>query len=169
METPEYQAGLRFIELTLEKRALRARMDAIDKKLKTLEPALVGYLSAAALPEFVVENYLLYPQRQPWVYPRTGVSRQTVCEALKISGLARMVSENYSTTALTRYVKDLEDHHKLITELAPDGLDKLLPPALAHILNIKAAFHIRVKEKKAKKEQLLYTDDEEYEPGDEAQ
>lgn len=166
LETPEYQAAARFVDLTVEKRALRNRMNEIDKQLSTLEPALVGYLGAAGLPEFAVKGYLLYPQREPWIYPATGISRQMVCEALKISGLARMVSENYSTQSLTRYVKDLEEHHKLIAELKPGALDKLLPPALAHILNIKAAFRIRVKEKK---QPLFEYQNEEYEPetGDE--
>lgn len=161
-ETPEYQAALRFVDLTVEKRALRDRMNEIDEQLKTLEPALVGYLSAAGMPQFAVNNYLLYPQREPWIYPATGVSRQMVCEALKISGLARMVSENYSTQSLTRYVKDLEVHHKLIAGLNPGALEKLLPPALAHILNVKAAFRIRVK----KKEAPAYISNHEEEPSE---
>lgn len=165
VETPEYQAALRFVDLTVEKRALRDRMNEIDKQLATLEPALVGYLSAAGLPQFAVKDYLLFPQRDPWIYPMTGVSRQMVCEALKISGLGDMVKENYSTQALTAHVKSLEDHHKLIAGLHTGALEKLLPPALAHILNVKAAFRIRVK----KKERPPYTYDhtEEYEPGDE--
>ena len=147
LDTPEFQAAQRFVDLTLEKRALKDRLKEIDGHLKTLEPALVGYLSAAALPCIAVKNYLVAPHREPWIYPIPGVSRQMVCEALKISGLARMVAENYSTQALTRYVKDLEEHHKLITELQPDALDKILPPALSHILHIKPAFSIRVQKK----------------------
>lgn len=147
VDTPEYQAALRFVDLTVEKRALRDRMNEIDKQLATLEPALVGYLSATGVPQFSVKDYLLFPQREPWIYPAIGISRQMVCEALKISGLGRMVTENYSTQSLTRYVKDLEDHHKLITGLQPGVLEKLLPPALAHILNVKAAFRIRIKKK----------------------
>jgi hypothetical protein len=147
VETPEYQAAARFVELTLEKRAIKERLKELETQLKTLEPALVGYLSAAGLPCFAVKNYLVAPHREPWVYPITGVSRPMVCEALKISGLGRMVSENYSTQSLTKYIKDLEEHHKLISGLQPGALEKLLPPALAHILNIKPAFSIRVQKK----------------------
>lgn len=147
IETPEYQAAARFLDLTLEKRALRERMDEINNQLKTLEPALVGFLSAANQPRFAVKDYILSTAREPWVYPITGVSREMVCEALKISGLAKMVKENYSTQSLTAHVKSLEEHHKLIAGLQPDALEKLLPPALAHLLNVKPAFKIRLERK----------------------
>jgi hypothetical protein len=147
VDTPEHQAAARFVELTLEKRAIKERLKELDGALKTLEAALVGYLSATGLPCFAVRNYLVTPYREPWVYPIPGVSRQMVCEALKISGLHRMVTENYSTQSLTRYVKDIEVHHNLIGDLEPGALEKLLPPALAHIINIKAANGIRVQKR----------------------
>lgn len=149
-ESPELQAFARFVDLTVEKRALRDRMNEIDEQVKALEPALVGYLGAAGLQSLTVNNYLVFPQREPWVYPITGVSRQTVCEALKLAGLGRMVSENYSTQSLTKYVKDLEDHHKLFAGLNPGALDKLLPPALAGLVNVKAAYRLRIQKKDAK-------------------
>jgi hypothetical protein len=153
-ETPEYQAARRFVDLTIEKRELRDRLNAIEEQLKALEPALVGYLAALGQREFVVANYLLYPHRQPWVYPAPGITRLQVCEALKISGLGRMVAENYSTESLTHYVKELEAHHQLTTGekltvgLHAGALERLLPAALAHLLNVKAAFQIRVKQNK---------------------
>lgn len=145
VDSPEYRAAARFVDLTVEKRALRDRIKEIDGQLKTLEPALVGYLGALGLGRFAVKDYLLFPAREPWIYPAPGISRQMVCEALKISGLASMVSEGYDTRTLTRYVKDLEEHSKLISGLQPGALEKLLPPALAHILNVKAAFRVRIK------------------------
>jgi hypothetical protein len=163
LDTPEFQTATRFVELTLEKRALKERLKEVEGHLRTLEPALVGYLSAASLPCIAVKNYLVAAHREPWIYPITGVSRQMVCEALKISGLARMVSENYSTQALTAHIKSLEEHHKLISGLQSDGLDKLLPPALAHILHIKPAYGIRVQ----KKERSYGQEFEEQETNDE--
>jgi hypothetical protein len=147
VETPEYQAAARFVDLTLEKRALLDRLDEITAQLKTLEPALVGYLTAAKQPRFAVRDYLLSTAREPWIYPITGVSREMVCEALKISGLAKMVKENYSTQSLTAHIKGLEAHHKLTAGLQPDALEKILPPALAHILQVKPAYKIRVERK----------------------
>lgn len=163
VETPEYQAAERFVDLTVEKRALRARMDEIDAQLKALEPALIGYLSAAGLARFAIRDYLIYPHREPWVYPITGVSRQMVCEALKMSGLGRMVSENYSTQSLTKYVKDLEEHNRLVAGLDAGALEALLPPALGHLVNVKASFHIRVQ----KKERSAFTQESEAFEGDE--
>ena len=147
LDTPEYRAAQRFVKLTVEKRELRAQMDEIDAQLKTLQPALVGFLTASGLPGFMVKDYLLYPYREPWIYPITGVSRPMVCEALKISGLGKMVTENYSTQSLTKYVKELEASHKLISGLQPDTLETILPPALAHILHTKPAYSIRIQKK----------------------
>lgn len=164
IETPEYRAAARYVDLLVEKKALRKRLDEVNRQLPPLEAALAGHLSALGLPKFVVKGYLLYTQREPLIYPMDGVSRQMVCEALKISDLAELVIENYSTQSLTRYVKDLEEDYKLTTGHDPGALEKekLLPPALAHILHLKAKFHVRIKEQE--QPPYLYPN-EEYEPG----
>lgn len=149
-ETPEYQAFLRFIDLKVEQRQLQSRLDEIKETVKAMQPALLAYLAAAGLQSLTLNGYMVLPQREPWIYPMRGVSRQRVCEALKMAGLGRMVSENYSTQSLTKYVKDLEDHSRLITGLDENvnALERLLHPALAEILHVQASYslHIRKKE-----------------------
>lgn len=150
-ETPEYRTAQRFAELTVEKQALKERLDEIVAQLKAIEPALVGYLTSLGMQQFAVRGYLLYQQREPMIYPARGISRQQVCEALKMSSLGYMVKENYSTQSLSAYVKRQEEGHQgqLIAGLDEGALGKLLPPALAGILDLKNNFHIRVKEKEA--------------------
>ena len=143
-DTPEYQAFVRFLDLTLEARQLRERLNEILPQIKALQPALLGYLGAAGLPSLPVGEYSLYSHREPWVYPGQGITRQSVCDALKAAGLARMVKENYSTQSLTAYVKDLEAHARLVAGLNAK-LEAILPPPLARVLAVKPAFSIRVR------------------------
>lgn len=153
VETPEYQAFRRYVLLTIEKREKEARVKELKETLKAMQPSLLAYFSEASIPSFATEGHTLFPQREPWIYPVTGVSRQQVCEALKIAGLGRMVQENYNTKSLTAYVKQLEEHAKLIVGLEdedenePSALRKLLHPALAEIMQVKAAFSLHVRKK----------------------
>lgn len=145
-DTPEYESFRRFLELTLEARRLRDRLNEIIPQIKKMQPALLGYLGAAGLPSLPVGEYTLYPHREPWVYPALGVSRGAVCAALKAAGMGQMVKENYNTQSLTTYVKQLEQHHHLTTGLN-GTLAELLPAPLAKVLAVKPAFSVRVKQK----------------------
>lgn len=154
VESPEYQAFARFVELTVEKRQLRARLKELEAALKAMQPALLGYLTTNDMPSFAAKNYLIYQHREPWVYPMTGISRQMVCEALKVAGLEKMVTENYSTHRLTSYLKQLEIHSRLIAGEDPGDLRKLLHPALAAILDLNPAHSLHIR----KQESPLYAD-----------
>lgn len=151
VESPEYQAFRRFVDLTIEKRELQARLDELKETLKAMQPALLAYLAAANMGGLTVNGYLISPRREPWIYPMLGVSRQRVCEALKVAGLGRMVSENYNTRTLTSYIRQLEEHARLIAgfeeESDSNSLEKLpgLHPALAEILHVKAAYSLQIK------------------------
>jgi hypothetical protein len=166
-ETPELRAFARFIDLTIEKRQLNARLKDIEETLKAMQPALLAHLSASGLKSLHLNHHLVSPHREPWIYPMTGVSRQRVCEALKIAGLGRYVQENYNTMSLTAYVKQLEERAKLITGLeegkSDDALRQLLHPALAEILHVKAAYSLRVRKKESDFEFTEPEGDEDYE------
>jgi hypothetical protein len=166
LDSPEYQAAQRFLELSLERKELRQRLDEVTAQIKNLEPALVGYLSALGQPRFAIRDYVLSTARKPWIYPLTGVSREAVCEALKLSKLGHMVKENYSTESLTRYVKDMEEDRRVIAGLEPGSLDKLLPPALAHLLYVEPTYSIRV-ERKERAYHRSRNEEYEQETGDE--
>lgn len=173
VETPEYQAFLRFIDLTIEKRELQTRLDELKETIKAMQPALLAYLAAANIPAITLNNYTLSPRREPWIYPMHGVSRQRVCEALKVAGLGAMVTENYNTRRLTTYIQQLEERAQLITGLGgdPDALAELpgLHPALAEILQIKAAFSLQVRKKEdrnAKYQETRFQDEGDDETND---
>lgn len=173
-ETPEYQAFARFIDLTVEKKQKEARVKELKDILKAMQPSLLAYLSANNLPLFAVGEHTLYPHREPWIYPMTGVSRQQVCEALKIAGLGRLVQENYNTKSLTSYIKQLEEHSKLIigledaNENEPDALRELLHPALAEIMNVKASFSLHVRKKEDRYAKYQRADEAEGDETDDA-
>lgn len=156
----EYQAFVKFLDLSLEVRQLRARLAELVPQLKALQPALLGYLGAAGIKSLPVADYQLYSHREPWVYPAKGISRQQICVALKQAGLGKMVQENYSTQALTSYVKDLEQHHRLIVGLS-GTLDKLLPAPLAASLAVVPDFSIRVRKNPSNKGRPAYAEDRE--------
>lgn len=155
-DNAEYQAFVRFLDLTLEARALRDRLNEIIPQIKALQPTLLAYLGANNLRTLAVREFDLIPHREPWIYPATGVTRQQVCDALKSSGLKRMVSENYSTQSLTKYVKDLESHHRLTVGLN-GRLENILPAPLASVLAVKPAYSVRIR----KKATPLYTENTE--------
>jgi hypothetical protein len=151
-ETPEYQAFQRFIALTLERREIEARLRELKESLKAMQPSLLAYLAAAQMPMLALGAYEVRPRRDPWIYPLIGVSRERVCEALKIAGLSRMVKENYSTQSLTAYLKQLEERSRLIAGAEEPGADdeglrRLLHPALAEIMHVKAAYSLLVTRK----------------------
>lgn len=150
VETNEYQACLRLLDAKIELKQTQARARELRNIINALQPPLLAYFTAAGLESLAIKGYLLAPHREPWIRPMYGISRQRVCEALKIAGLGRMVKEDYSTTSLTKYVKDLEDHAKLIVEDDSGGkLGQLLHPALAEILSLKAAYSIHITKKES--------------------
>lgn len=157
-DSPELQAARRFVAATLAKRRAEAEAREARDVLKAIQPSLLAHLASAGIKSITIDGYALSTHREPWVYPVKGVSKQEVCEALKMAGLGRMVREDFSVTSLTAHVKQLEEHAKLIagTESAPDdkeedddetGVLKLLHPALAKILQVQAAFSLHVRKK----------------------
>lgn len=148
-DSPEYRGFQQFARLTAEKREHNRRLKEIEAKLRALEPVLLTYLSQG-LEAIKVEGYLMFPVRQHWIYPFEGVSRQSICEALKMSDLGRLVFESYSTMALSAYVTELEEHSQLIGS-DPEALRKLLPPALAALVDVRPGFRLRVQDKRKNK------------------
>ena len=146
-DSPEIEAMRRYIAIYARTRRAEAEAREGKAALKAMQPSLLAYLSAANMRSITIDDHMLTPHREPWIYPIAGVSRQRVCEALKIAGLGRMVREDYSTTQLTAYVKQLEAHGQLITGLeeGKSGLEELLHPALAEILRVQAAFSLHVR------------------------
>lgn len=151
LDSPEYQAFVNFAELTAEKRALHERLNEIEPQLKALEPQLLAYLGEGGYEMVKVHGFTISPHREPWVYPAQGVSRQVVCAALKANGLARFVHEGFNTRSLTKYVRELEEHHRLLSEADPQAALEILPPGLATVLEIKPGFRLQVLDRRFKK------------------
>lgn len=151
VESPEYQAFRRFIQLTIVKREINEQLREIEPQLRALEPVLLGYLGENGYQMIKIDGFTLSPKREPWVYPAQGVSRASVCEALKLSGLGRLVQEGYSTRSLTSYIRELEDHHNLLTGSHPDALRELVPAPLAHVLEIRPGFKLQVLDRRTPK------------------
>lgn len=143
-ESPELKAFARFAELTATKKELNAQLLEIEPQLRALEPILLGYLGQTGYDSVKVGGFTMSPVRVPWVYPVTGITRQTVCEALKISGLGRFVKEGFNTRSLTAYVRELETAHELVSGTDPEALKQLLPAALAEVLEVKPSFRLQV-------------------------
>jgi hypothetical protein len=150
-DSPEYQAFRRFIRLHALKRELNAQLREIEPQLRALEPVLLGYLGENGYEMIKIDGFTLSPRREPWIYPQNGISRASVCEALKLSGLGRFVNEGYSTRSLTAYVRELEQHHALVAGSDPATLRELLPPPLAHVLEVRPGFKLQVLDKRIQK------------------
>lgn len=172
VDSPEYQTAARFLELTIEYREHKERMKELEETMDAIEPALLAHLAAANIKKITIGNYTLSPRRQPWIYPITGISRERVCEALKIAGLGRMVKENYNTQTLTTYIQQLEERAQLIVGLEADAdgnptpLTQLpgLHPALAEILHVKPAYSLQVR--KNEKDHAKSTEERSQNEGD---
>lgn len=153
-DSPEYQAFRRFIALTAEKREHNLRIQEINPLLRALEPVLLGYLGQNGYSLVKIDGFTLSRKREPWVYPQSGVSRAAVCEALKLSGLGRLVHEGYHTRSLTSYIRELEEHHNLLVGTRPEALKELVPAPLAHVLEIKPGFRLQILDKRTTTEPM---------------
>lgn len=154
-DSPEFQAARRFLQATLMKRQGEAQVREAKEVIHAIQPSLLAHLTAAGIKSITIDGYALSPHREPRVYPLKGVSKQKVCEALKIAGLGGMVREDYSMSSLTAHVKQLEEHAKLIVgledadESQASALAQLLHPALAQILQIEPTFSLHVRKKES--------------------
>lgn len=148
---PEYEAMRHYISMTVEKRESKARLKALEGQLGSLQPSLIAYLTAAGITNITIDDHQLVTSRLPNIYPLDGVSRQQVCEALKVAGLNEFVKEDYNLQSLTAYVTQLEEHAKTVLGLKDEdpaelgALRKALHPALASILRLQAKFILAVR------------------------
>jgi hypothetical protein len=151
-ESPEYQALRRYIELSLEMREVKARLDELIALTKAMAPSLLAWLAAAGMKNVGLNGVTVFPRRKPWAYPMQGVTRSQVCEALKLAGFRNMVKENYSTESLTSLIKQLEEKKKTTLGLDPflsqrEVLIELgLHPALAAVINVVPQYSLVVME-----------------------
>jgi hypothetical protein len=139
LDSPEYRGFRHFVQLTLEKRELAARLKEVENELRSLEPQLLQYLGEGGYQSVQLEGYRLAPYRDPWVYPAEGVTREEVCSALERAGWGHFVKPNYSTRSLTTYVRELEEHQQLVGEHAP-----LLPAELTGVLVVKPSYRLQI-------------------------
>lgn len=155
---PELEAARRFVAATLAKREAEARVRETKNVLRAIQPSLLAYLSAAGIKSVTIDGYALSPHRTPWIYPIKGVSKQEVCEALRIAGLGHMVREDFSISALTAHIEQLEERAQLLAGVEGEAEDetggedeaslaRLLHPALAKIMQVQAAFSLHVRKK----------------------
>lgn len=155
-DSPEYQAFRRFARLSELKRELNAQLREIEPQLRALEPVLLGYLGQNGYQLVKIEGFTMSAKREPWVYPQNGISRASVCEALKLSGLGRFVQEGFSTRSLTKWVRELEEHHQLVTGSDPAALRELLPGPLALVLEVKPSFRLQVLDKRTRQQKGIF-------------
>ena len=141
LESPEHHAFVTFARLTSKKRDLKEELDAIEAQLRALEPQLLAYLGEGGYQLVRVEGYTISPHREPWVYPRQGQTRGSVCQALKACGLAHYVNEQFNTRSLTKYIRDLEVQHQLLST-GGDVID-LLPKELALVIEVRPTYRIQ--------------------------
>jgi hypothetical protein len=143
-DNPVYKVCLEFAQLTIRQRELKEELNTIESRKRAMDPLIKGFFGEAGFGMLQVAGFTMSLRRDPWVYPIHGVNRQSVCEALKLSGLGRLVKENFNTKLLTSYIRELEEHHQLVAGADPDALQKILPPALAHVLEVRPGFVLQV-------------------------
>lgn len=143
-ERPEYENFALYAQLTAEKRQLQERLKEIEPQLKAMEPMLLSYLGEEGYEMVRIQGFTISPHREPWVYPAQGVSRQVVCAALKANGLGRFVKEGFNTRSLTKYVRELEEHYKLLETGDPQAVINFLPAGLEGILEVKPGYRLQV-------------------------
>ena len=160
-ESPEYQAFRRFAQLTAHKRELNEQLHEMQKQMDALEPVLLAYLTQNGLEMIKVEGFTMAPAREPWIYPKAGLGRPQVCEALKLSGLGRMVTENYNTRTLTKYVRELEEHRTLLAPSDSAALGELLPAPLAQVVEVRPGYRLQVLDRRTAAKGLSHPFEEE--------
>lgn len=142
--SPEYAAFSQWVTLTTRKKALADETADVEAALKALEPQLLAYLGEGGYDKVRVAGYTIFPFRETWVYPRDGISRSEVCQALKQHGLGHYVSEQYNTRSISKYVADLErDHDRLADQ--DGGLLDILPPEqseLSRVIEVRTSYRV---------------------------
>jgi hypothetical protein len=142
-ERSEYQAFRRFVKLTKECRLLEYRVKEMKKEIEDLGYQLRDYLGSTGYQNVAVDGYTVFLRRDLFVRARDGMNQGVVCSVLKRNGLGHFVKEQYSVSALSGHVRELEQEHEEEFRTGErTSVAELLPLEVAAVLNCDPKFSV---------------------------
>lgn len=125
----------RFLQLTIQKRKLKAELAAIEAKLSIEEPLIMSDLINAQIKSetYVIdgEKMTLHLHTMLRARPKDG-DKSTVVKVMKRCGLSGLVKEDYNTNTLDAWVRE---------RLNSDS--PKLPPTLENVLDLNEIVSVR--------------------------
>lgn len=140
-DEPAYQTFVRFGELLMRKRALAREMQEVDKEIGRLTPPLLAYFEAhPAQPRVCVHDLTIFPRDDMYIRRKKNFTLQEACDALRSGGWGHFVYDNFSTGAISKHIRELEeDHAEEFEGGTVNDLAELLPPPIASVLDLNPA------------------------------
>jgi hypothetical protein len=143
---PAFARFSRFAALCEKRRQLKEELEEIEKQMDRLQAPLRSFFMAN--PQFEeglrISGVTIFVKREIWVRPKMTSSRQGVCDALRTGGLGHYVHDDFSTSGLSKHVRELEKQHaRELQSGALADVAALLPPAVAETLNITPKYSVQ--------------------------
>lgn len=122
----------RYVSLEKRRRKLEDALDILIKKLTEIVPFVREQMSRAGLKQLKLDGLTISLRRQLWV---KVLDRAAAVAALKASGMADYVAENFNSNSLSAFIREIEQTSGIhlgqcnyLMELEEQGI--VLPPEL---------------------------------------
>jgi hypothetical protein len=134
----------RFAQLHLERIQLKAALEENEKRMERLQVPLRSFFLAHPDSSHHAHGVTVYLKRDLWVRPRVEGDSQSVCDALRATGLGHYVHDAFNTSSLSKYVRDLEKLHADEIEAGTiSDISEVLPAPLVQVLNVEPTYKVQ--------------------------
>ena len=114
---------MRYARLFSARKKLKAKYDALGKKIEAQEEGLITHLSENQIDRVNLKGgFVVYFDTKIW--PKLLAPREKVLEALKAAGHGDIVNENFNTNSLASWLRELDALGEDVPEELQDVLKK---------------------------------------------
>ena len=126
-------AVLAFVEAEKERLNLEGQLKLARQKCDDLQRPILEWFSQRGIKNMRIGDRLVHIVRRFKVVPKMGYSKDDVCDALKNTGHADLVTTSYHWTRMASLAKQAEE----------EGVD--LPSELASIIDVNEEYRVQTR------------------------